>query len=256
MNLSYNNATIFYRIEGTGPALILLHGFLESSTMWSSTIKKFKQTHTVITIDLPGHGKSGVLAEKHSMELMAMLVAKILAAENIMTASFIGHSMGGYVALAFAKLFPDHIEKLIVLNASTYKDNDDRKVNRNRAIKLLKTQKQPIISMAISTLFTDKERLDFASEITKLKKEAMQFPSEGIIATIKGMRDRKDSTAVLEKFAGSKLLIAGKSDTIVPIWVSEEISEKTKTPLKIINGGHMSWITNNTEMLNFMHFID
>ncbi|GEQ84684.1 alpha/beta hydrolase [Patiriisocius marinistellae] len=256
MNLPYNNASIFYEIQGTGPALILLHGFLESSSIWNSTVEEFKKTHTIITVDLPGHGKSDVVAKTHEMELMAIIISEILINHNINTASFIGHSMGGYVALAFTELFPNKVRKLILLNSSTYSDSEDRKKNRDRAIKFIKKQKSAIISMAISNLFTQENRVMFASEILNLKNEALNFPSEGIIANIKGMRDRKDRTSVLKNFGGSKLIITGKMDMIVPISVSEEISEATNTPLKTINGGHMSWITNRKEMLNAMRFID
>ncbi|MGJ8665538.1 MAG: alpha/beta fold hydrolase [Patiriisocius sp.] len=256
MNLSYNNASIFYDIQGTGPALVLLHGFLESSAMWARTIEEFKKNHTIITIDLPGHGKSGVVSKTHTMELMAAITAEILDKHNIEVASIIGHSMGGYVALAFIELFPNRVDKVVLVNSSTQKDSDDRKENRDRAIKFMKTQKHAIVSMAIGNLFTNENRLRFSSEISELKKQAMDFPTDGIIANIRGMRDRKDRSSVLKNFGGDKLIIAGKRDTIVPISVSEEISEETKTPLKIVFGGHMSWMTDEAEMLKFMHFID
>jgi pimeloyl-ACP methyl ester carboxylesterase len=250
MILYYKKTPVYYDSKGQGSPIVLLHGFLESSTMWTHFIPEWKTKCQLITIDLPGHGKSGVIAEIHTMELMAKVVAAILTELKIDTAAFIGHSMGGYIGLAFAELFPNQISSLLLLNSTTSKDNDTRKDNRDRALKFMKTQKDMIISMSISNLFNEDARQKFASEIEALKKEALQFSAQGITAAIKGMRDRKDRTSVLKDFNKKKYIVCGKEDTIIPFSDSVAISENTNTPLKILKGGHMSWIENCEEIIN------
>ena len=122
MILNYNNTHIYYEIQGKGPALVLLHGFLESITMWEPLIPKTIENKTVITIDLPCHGKSGCIGKVHSMELMAEVVHYILKYHTIKSATFMGHSMGGYVALAYAEMYDAEVNTLILLNSTPAED--------------------------------------------------------------------------------------------------------------------------------------
>ena len=84
--------------------------------MWKPLLPQLSKNNTIITIDFPGHGKSGVISEIHSMELMAEVVDQLLQHLQISSATFIGHSMGGYVTLAYAEIYPHKIEKIILLN--------------------------------------------------------------------------------------------------------------------------------------------
>ncbi|EDM45526.1 hydrolase of the alpha/beta superfamily protein [unidentified eubacterium SCB49] len=252
MFYNYNNTPIYYTITGAGKTLVLLHGLMESSTMWQDTIAHFKDTHQVIAIDLPGFGQSGNLSDTHTMELMARIVAEILKTENIASASFIGHSMGGYVSLALAENFPEMTDALILLHSTTTPDTEIRKKNRDRAIQILQKNKDAYVSMAISNLFTKKARDQFLEAIQQVKEEALSFSAAGIAAAHLGMRDRKDRTSVLANFSKQKLIIAGIDDQLLPINDAKYISKITNTPLKIIDAGHMSWIENKEEMLNSM----
>jgi pimeloyl-ACP methyl ester carboxylesterase len=256
MIFHYHNTPIHYQKHGSGPALVLLHGFLESSTMWKQIIPAFSKTHTIISIDLPGFGQSGTVAETHSMELMATITSEILSVEKVETATFIAHSMGGYVSLAFAEVFPEKIEKLILLNSTPAQDSKERKINRNRALDIIDKNKDVFVSMAIGNLFTTKERSQFKVEILSLKKEALQVSTEGIKATIRGLRDRKDKTAILEFLDCEKHIISGRLDPIVSHNEILTISKQTHTTLHTIESGHMSWLTNWEEIVKIVHFIE
>ncbi|HAV55507.1 MAG TPA: alpha/beta hydrolase, partial [Aequorivita sp.] len=192
MMFQFKNTPIHFETFGKGPAMVLLHGFLESSNMWNPLIPEFSKTNTLITMDFPGHGKSGVIAEIHTMELMAEVVQGLLQQLKISSATFIGHSMGGYVALAYAEMFSEKVEKLILLNSTPEADSEERRENRNRALKVIRQNPQAYISMAIGNLFAESSRERFDKRIAILKKEAFAFPVEGVTAAIKGMRDRKD----------------------------------------------------------------
>ncbi len=253
----YHHGTpIYYTIKGEGPHLVLLHGFLESSQIWSALAVDWSKRRTVVTIDLPGHGKSGVLDDNATMENMATAINSVLSYNSIKKATVLGHSMGGYVALALAELFPDFMDGLILLNSTTLADSAERKLNRRRAVTILDQNPRAFISMAISNLFTSAGQVQFASEIARLKDTALGFPVAGIQAAVKGMMVRKDRTQVLHNFRAKKLLITGGQDPIVPLAEAKNISKKTNTKLVILDGGHMSWCENEQEIVKVLHLID
>jgi len=252
----FNEAPIHYSIMGEGSPLVLLHGFLLSPSIWTEIIPKLAKKNRLIIIDLPGHGKSECVAEIHSMELMAEVVNSILEENNIEKTNFIGHSMGGYISLAFIEKYPAKIETLVLLNSSPEADSEERKVNRNRAIKVIQTHKEVFINMGIAALFSEERQQQYQNLIDKFSEEAFIFPVEGIIAAIKGMRDRKDRTSILKNFKGEKYMISGIEDPIIPISSSEKTTIITNTKLFRVQSGHMSINENIDEIVKIMHFID
>ncbi len=256
MNYYFNNTPIFYKSTGSGPALVLLHGFLESSTIWKELIPDLKEKYTIICMDLPGHGKSGNLSEIHSMELMAEVLYELLTHLNIATCKLVGHSMGGYVALAFAESYPHAVDTLVLLNSTPLSDSIERKENRDRALRLIQSEKKLFIGMAIANLFSEETRLLFPSAIEALKKEAYSFSTEGIMANIRGMRDRVDRTALLKNFGGKKWVVAGTKDPIVPFSQCKLLALETESHFKTVEGSHMSWLENQDEIVKFLLFID
>lgn len=252
----YKSANIYYKVIGVGRPIVLLHGFLESSTIWERLVGKLRNTYSVVLIDLPGHGRSDVLGEIHSMELMAEVVHEILQQLNFSRATFLGHSMGGYVALAYLELFPSEIDTLILLNSTSAADSEERKSNRERALELIPKNFKMFVSMAISNLFAENSKKAYSKEIKAMQNEAMKFPIEGITATIRGMKERKDRTAVLTNFKGSKYIISAKEDPIIAVSEINDLAIATNSTLKIIDGGHISLIENYPEIENIMHFIE
>ncbi len=248
----YKNIPIYYETFGKGPAVVLLHGFLESSTMWQPLLPYFTEHKTVVTIDFPGHGKSGVIAGIHTMELMAEVVNEILQHIHIASATFLGHSMGGYVALAYTELFPGKVDALYLLNSSSLADSVEKKNNRNRALKVIDQNPNAYISMAISNLIAETSRKNFSEEIEGLKNEAYTFPVDGIKAAIKGMRDRKDRTQVLKNFTKEKYVILAEEDPILPFQEAKTLAESCGAAVKIIEGGHMSLIENRIGVVNYL----
>ncbi|WP_304038921.1 alpha/beta fold hydrolase [Mesonia mobilis] len=251
--ISYKNIQIAFTVEGKAETIVLLHGFLESSTIWKNVVSAFKETHQIIAIDLLGHGKTEKLGYIHSMETMAETVHAVLSELKVEKASIIGHSMGGYVALAFAEKFPQQLEKLILLNSSTVADSEERKENRDRAKRLVKQNKQAFISMAIKNLFTDENRNALRTEINALVEEAVQLPEEYIIASVEGLKNRKDRTEILQQYSGEKIIIAGKNDPVVPFKEIEAIAEKTNSTFISFEDGHMSYLENEEELLKVLN---
>ena len=250
MILNYNNTPIYYNCYGQGPAVILLHGFLESSTMWKPIIPELSVKNTVITLDLPGFGKSGCIADIHTMELMASVVESILDHLNISSTRIIGHSMGGYIGLAFIEANIKKVEDLILLNSTSHSDSPERKINRNRALKVIEKSHAPYVQMAVNNLFTESSHNKYKKEIDMMKSEALTFNIEGIKASIKGMRDRKDRKNVLKSFRNKKTLVSGIHDPLLSFEASKEEALQTNSHFISLSGGHMSLIENTEEVLN------
>lgn len=244
MTLQYKQTQLFYTKVGSGPSLVLLHGFLESHTMWKPFLKKWAKTHTVITVDLLGHGKTGCLGYIHTMKQMAESVIAILEHEKIPTAIFIGHSMGGYVALEILAQQSNLISKLVLLNSTAEADSDERKKNRDRAVALLKSHPKAYVSMAITNLFATESLEAFRNDIEHLKETAISFSVQGLIAATEGMKVREDYTLLFQSATVPKAVIGGIEDPIISIKKLETLALKAHAKFYALEGGHMSTIEN------------
>ena len=117
--------------------MVLLHGFLFSSGIWHDLAASLARSYRVICIDLPGHGESGCFGYVHSMELMAQAVKAVLDQLRLKRYVMAGHSMGGYVALAFAELYPDNLRGLALFHCTAYPDTAEKRHERERAANLI-----------------------------------------------------------------------------------------------------------------------
>jgi pimeloyl-ACP methyl ester carboxylesterase len=245
----FKNTTISYTDEGKGTTIVLLHGFLENKSMWDFYVPELAKKNRVITIDLLGHGATECLGYVHTMEDNADVVHAVLSELRIRKAIFVGHSMGGYVALAFAELYPDTVKGLILLNSTARADSEERKKNRDRAIKAVKQSFVNFISLSIANLFSENNRERLATTIENVKKEALQTPLQGIVASLEGMKIRQDREVLLHLTPFPKLLILGKKDPVLNYEETKEQIENTAVQLITFPDGHMSHIENQDELL-------
>jgi pimeloyl-ACP methyl ester carboxylesterase len=246
--LLYKNTKISYTDEGKGTALVLLHGFLENKSMWNAFIPDLVKKYRVITIDLLGHGETECLGYVHAMEDQAEMVYALLMFLKIRKVVLFGHSMGGYVALAFAELFPDSVKGLFLLNSTSRADSDERKTNRNRAIVAVKKNYSVFVQLSIANLFSEDNRERLAEEIEKVKLEALKTPLQGIVASLEGMKIRKDREVLLHFAPYPIQLVLGKKDSVLNYNESIDQIEGTKVELTTFPDGHMSHIENETAL--------
>ncbi len=257
MILEYKGVDIFYTDNGKGNAVVLLHGFLENVTMWEPFIPILSKKNRVICIDLLGHGQTGCLGYIHSMELMADVVETVLKHLKIRRSICIGHSMGGYVALAFAEKNPDALKGLCLMNSTANADTPEKQKNRDRAIIAVKQNHKRFIRMAISNLFRPKNRTLFSEQIKLLKKEALNTPLQGIVAALEGMKIRKDREVLLHFTPFKKMLIVSKKDPVLDYNTIVSKAENTDIEVVIFPDGHMSHIENKTGFSHsIMHFVE
>jgi len=148
------------------------------------------------------------------------------------------------------------VSTLVLLNSTTIGDSIEIQKNRDRAIRVMRTNPELYIGMSIPNLFSENNRKQFRPEIDILKKEALTFPYEGIIAMLKGMKIRRDRSSVLKNLNGNKYMICGADDPIFELSDMEKLAKATNTMLFKVNGGHMSVNENWSDFVKIMHFID
>ena len=253
MKISYKNTLINYTDSGKGNTIVLLHGFLENSNMWNFCLESLSKKHRIITLDLLGHGQTDCLGYVHTMEEMATVVHFVLQKLRIRKVSLIGHSMGGYVALAFAELYPNFIKKVLLLNSTSKADDAERKLNRERAIEAVKQNKNTFTQLAIANLFSPDNRERLQTEIEKVRIEALQTPIQGVIAAIEGMKIRKDREFLLQENRFPVTLVAGKKDPVLNLESLNQQTTHEGVTLIWLPDGHMSHLENQEEILEIIH---
>lgn len=246
---NYKNARIHFSAVGKGDVVVLLHGFLEDMSMWKKIQEELIKTNRVICIDLLGHGKSDCLGYVHTMKTMAKAVKFVLDELSINEAIFIGHSMGGYVALAFAELFQNVVKGICLMNSTAQEDTIERKINRDRAVKMAQKSYKQLVSMSINNLFYKETREEFLKEIEGSRNIAMQTTVQSYVACTEGMKLRKNRENVLINFDFKSLIIAGKKDHVLDYNLIVGEAERTNTKLITLSRGHMSHIENASELI-------
>lgn len=245
----YKNTKVNFTDTGKGTVIVFLHGFLENHKMWNYFIPTLSRKNRIITIDLLGHGATGCLGYIHTMADMADAVYCVLSELKIRKAIFIGHSMGGYVALAFATLYSENVKGIVLLNSTAKPDSEERKQNRDRAIKAVKQNYTNFISLSIGNLFSLNNRERLHLEIENVKEEALKTPLQGIIAALEGMKIREDKESLLRFASYPILIILGKKDPVLNYEETIEQIRGTQVQLVSLADGHMSAIENKEETL-------
>lgn len=240
----YKEAGIVFNEEGKGRTIVLLHGFLEDRSIWKHLSTKLAASYRVISIDLPGHGGSDCLGYIHTMEEMAEAVRAVLKAKKIRRCVIVGHSMGGYAALATGDLYPDMVRGICLLHSSAADDTAKKKTDRNRLIEVVKKKKTSLVKELIPPLFAEENRKKFRRQIDSLIKRAEKNSLQGIIANLAGMRDRIDREIIVRFSPYPVHYIIGKKDSVFPykdiIRQCEKSEKATYTLLE--NSGHMGFI--------------
>ena len=251
MVLNYKKAAVFYTDTATsnGTTVVLLHGFLENASMWNEISSELSKRNRIVTIDLLGHGRSDCLGYLHSMELFSETVEAVLKQLRIRKCIVIGHSLGGYVALAFAERNPQKIKGLCLLNATSNEDDQERKQLRTRANMMIQNNFTTMVRMSFTNLFSEVSRVNYADEIKNGLDEALKTSIQGYIAGQEGMKLRPNRNHVLAKNDFKKMIITGRKDPVLEIQKSIEEAEKTNSKLIIFPDGHMSHIENFAKLI-------
>lgn len=249
--IRFRDANIFYSVSGEGNTLVLLHGFLESSAIWKDFVSELEKHFRIVCIDFPGHGESDCIGYIHEMEMNAEVVHAVLKQLKIKTCVMAGHSMGGYVTMAFAEKYPELLRGICLFHSSALPDTEEKKLDRDRTIAIVKRDASVFIRAVIPNLFAEANKKLYKKEIDALIARAIEMPQQGIIATLEGMKIRKDRTPILKVVKFPVLIIAGKQDNAVPF---ESLLPQMALPehceaLILENVGHTGFIEAKEETL-------
>ncbi|MDE5963496.1 MAG: alpha/beta hydrolase, partial [Alistipes sp.] len=250
--------------------VVLLHGYLESLLVWDEFIKTLlnkaersergaeataeisvpveKMTShplRIITLDLPGHGISVVNGEVHTMEYLADTVADGIRALGVEHCTVVGHSMGGYVALALCERHPELLDGLVLLSSTPNADTPEKQENRRREIELVRSGRKELLArVAPGAGFAEENRNRMRDEIEDLTEQVFVTEDEGIVALLNGMIARKDRNELLRATTVPVLFILGRKDDYIPAEAAERmVAEHPEAQVVWLeHSGHMGFL--------------
>jgi pimeloyl-ACP methyl ester carboxylesterase len=257
--ISYRGSDVIYSDHGEGKCIVLLHGYLERGEIWQRFTEQFPGGFRFIVPDLPGHGASGSWGKVHTMDELATAVKAILEAEGIHKVFLAGHSMGGYVTLAFADLFPEKLCAYALVHSTPFADTEEKRDMREREISLvLCGKKRQIVLVNIPKAFASENLDSMSGQVEHLKHMALISPDDGMIALLNGMKERPDRTAVLKNPKTPLLLIGGMKDNYIPVEIFEKLVSLAPHArvLRLENSGHMGFMEEQEHVVKeFMDFL-
>ena len=240
---------------GKGEAIVLLHGYFETSEIWDSFAEKLSRDFRVITIDLPGHGMSDSYAETHSMDYMAKTVKEIIISLDLKKIFMAGHSMGGYVTLAFVELFPELLSGFCLFHSHPFADSAEIQDKRDNEIRLVLSGRKDIIyPETVKGMYATDNLEKFRESFERSKRIASTITAGGIVAVLRGMKSRPSRVVVIEKGRIPFLWILGTKDNFINY---EQVTAKVILPANaevavLENSGHMGFIEEEEKSLEIL----
>ena len=221
--ISINNIMLAYERRGKGTPLMLVHGFPLDSSSWNEIIPLLEDKFDIITPDLRGFGQSTTIESPYTVSDMADDLAGLLDHLGIEKTAMAGHSMGGYVALAFAKKYPNRVSGLGLISSQAAGDPPDRKEGRYKTAADVAEKGVGVVVEAMTP------KLSADARVQAFVRGVMEKQSkDGVIGALKAMAEREDLMSVLSSFIFPLLLIHGDADALIPIDRAKEI--KTVIP--------------------------
>ena len=281
----YQNANISYRIEGKGKPVVLLHGFGEDCHIWDAQVSFLKDYCLLIIPDLPGTGESSLLSwesEVRSRESVkkntpnsrlqtpdsrlqtpnyitiedyADCILAILKHEQIETCTMLGHSMGGYITLAFAEKYPLQLRAFGLVHSTAYADSDEKKKNREKSIAMIgEYGPYAFLKTTIPNLFGTIFKEKHPEKVAELVLASQAFSKEALQQYTRAMMNRPDMTGVLKSNRLPVLFVIGTEDIAAPMKDMLEQTELTTQPYIHIlqNVGHMGMWEATNEMNEYL----
>lgn len=219
--------------------LVLLHGHGIDDTIWDSLDAAINEYYTVVRPNI------SLFTSCQSVEDYADELHRFLTNANIRKCTLIGHSMGGYISLAFAEKYGDMLEGFGLFHSTAYADDEAKKHQRNQMIDLLRTYgTESFIKNTAANLFGDRYKELYPERIREHISYFGKLPADALIAGITAMRNRPDRTAVLTNMPFPVLLIIGMQDKLIPFESVISLSEfpKKSYPLILSEAGHMGMV--------------
>jgi len=226
--LVFRGESLSYELKGSGLPVMLLHGFTEDRRIWNPLLTGMENKYLWILPDLPGSGQSTL--NNHLVQLtdFADLIPHIMDQENIKEMVLIGHSMGGYISLAFTQKFPEKVKALGLFHSTSYADSKEKKEARDRNMTFInKNGTLPFLNQAIPALFSEQYKASYPEEIKQLIRRYANFTPDSLVQYLEAMKQRPDTKELLESLTKPMLFIMGVEDKSVPL---QDILEQCHLP--------------------------
>jgi pimeloyl-ACP methyl ester carboxylesterase len=215
--LLYDDKKIMYRLIGKGKPVMLVHGFGEDGSVWDNQIAFLQNDYQLIIPDLPGSGQSAIIKDM-SMEGLAEVLHSIIHQEHIDCCIMIGHSMGGYIALAFTESYWNHLNGLGLFHSTSFADSDEKKDIRQKGIEFINQHGAfEFLRTTTPNLFSPVTKEKKATLIDKHITAGHNFLPQSLVSYYKAMMSRPDRTNILKTIHLPILFIMGKYDNAVPM---------------------------------------
>ncbi len=247
--ISYQGRNIFYRVYGEGKTVMLLHGFGETGDVWHQQVEFLKDDFKLVVPDLPGSGSSAIIDDM-SMEGLADAIKAIADEEGIDTGNndvltLVGHSMGGYITLAFADKYPQYLDAFGLFHSSAYADSDEKRTTRKKGIDFVRQHGAfEFFKTATPNLFSPITKQKNPSLVDSFLESLQNFSSEAVILYYEAMMQRPDRTEILKKTDLPVLFVIGEHDNAVPPQDSLQQSHLPRTSFIHVlkDSGHMGML--------------
>lgn len=261
-NFQYFNTSISYQVEGEGEPVLLVHGFGEDSNVWNNQVSHLSKKYQVIVPDIPGSGKSTMLeglSQAVTLGDYAVCLQALLLHEKITECFIFGHSMGGYIMLAFVELYPNFVKGFGLVHSTAYADNEEKKENRQRGIEMMQEYGAgAFLKTTIPNLFGEAFKKSHPEVVQQLIADAEQFSTPACQQYYTAMMNRPDRQLALKNSKVPVLFIAGTEDVAAPI---NDVLQQSKLPaisyIHVLDGvGHMGMLEAPEKVNQFLdHFI-
>ncbi len=225
--IKLNGIEISYERRGAGTPLMLVHGFPLDHTLWNETASLLESDFDLILPDLRGFGASTTVDAPYLMSDMADDLAVLLDHLGVEKTALAGHSMGGYVALAFAKKYPQRVSGLALVSSQAAADAPDRKEGRYKTAQEVAEKGVEVVADAMTPKLTSSAELQaFARESILRQGQA------GVVGALKAMAERIDATCLFASFEFPVMLVHGDADELISIERAREIKN-------VLPGAHL-----------------
>ena len=230
-----NDLAIAYERRGKGTPLVLIHGYPLDHSIWEKVAALLENDFDLILPDLRGFGASTTIDTPYTMEAMADDIAALLKKLGVKKAAFAGHSMGGYVALAFAKKYTAQVSGLALVSSQVLADPTERKEGRYKTAKEVAEKGITVASAMTDKLSSDQETRNIVRPL--IERQSIS----GVVGALKAMAEREDATALLTTFTFPIVLIHGNADELIPVDRAREVkSARPASHLTELQGaGHL-----------------
>ena len=251
-SIRINDINLAYTEAGSGPPIVLIHGYPFNRSLWTEQTEALRSKYRVVTPDLRGFGESDSSAGPATMTRMAEDVATLMDELGIEQAVIGGLSMGGYVALAFARMFPARLKALVLADTRAQADTEEGKQTRFQQAEKATSEGMAGIADAMLPKLLTPETVSKRPELVKRVRDMMvKTKPEGAAGALLGMAERDDQTEFISSILVPTLILVGREDAITPVADSEKMQSLIEGSRLVVieNAGHVSNLE-QTEQFN------